>query len=138
MPCLEVPALLRPCALLALCLHIGIQPCALAAPSDVSPPEPSPATPEVELAPVVVKGGRVRLDTLAEQVRKAMKPQAPRAVSTDLNQAGEKMQAMAVRMSDPDAYRHSVGDRRFDTLPPPGDETDGCGADLSQGCEKKR
>lgn len=137
MPGPEVPSLLRCCALLALGLSAGIQPRALAGQSAPSPAAPPPAAPVVELAPVVVKGGRIRLDTLAEQVRKAMKPQAPRAASADLNQAGEKMQAMAARMSEPDAYRRSVGDRRFDTLPPPGDETDGCGADLSQGCEKK-
>lgn len=127
---------LRHCALLTLGLAACIQNRA-SADQAPAPAVPTPVAPTVELAPVVVKAARVKLDTLAEQVRKAMEPAAPKPPSSDLNQASSTMQTMASHMSDPDAYRHSVGDRRFDTLPPPGDETDGCGADLTQGCKKK-
>lgn len=110
---------------------------AAAAPQDaVVGTEPAPTTPPVELDAVIVKGARQRQESLAEQLRKAMQPKAPPAPA-DLNQASASMKKMAGSMSDPDAYRHSVGDHRFDTLPPPGDETDGCGADLTQGCERR-
>lgn len=128
---------MRHYTVLALGLMVGTAPRVLADNPALAQPTPPPETPAVELAPVVVKGNRIKLDSLAEQVRKAMQSKAPPPASTDLNQASSKMQAMAAQMSDPDAYRHSVGDHRFDTLPPPGDETNGCGADLSQGCEKK-
>ena len=91
----------------------------------------------VELDAVIVKGAHRRQESLAEQLRKAMQAQAP-PPPADLNRANASMQQMAGVMSDPDAYRHSVGDHRFDTLPPPGDETNGCGADLTQGCESKQ
>lgn len=127
----------------ALWLFIGITAAALADQPAVDSPlpqldAPQAPAPAVDLAPVIVKGSRLRQESLAEQVRKAMQARPQAQASTDLNKASTSMKNMAGWMSDPDAYRHSPGDHRYDSLPPPGDETNGCGADLTLGCEKAR
>ncbi|MDO9452903.1 MAG: hypothetical protein Q7J29_08580 [Stagnimonas sp.] len=138
---IEARPLIRPCYLLTALFAAGLSPIASAgstAPAPSDPPaatEPTAAAHPVELDTVIVKGARVQQESLAEQLRKAMQPKAPRPPA-DLNRAGSSMKKMADWMNDPDASRHSIGDRRFDTPPPPGDETNGCGADLTEGCEK--
>lgn len=84
-----------------------------------------------ELEGITVKAARQRKQNLAEQLAKAMQPKGRKADS-DLNHASAGMQKMAAWLGDPDAYRQTPA---HGALAPPGDETDGCGADLSQGCE---
>lgn len=87
-----------------------------------------------ELEGITVKAARQRKPTLAESLAKAMQPKGGK-VDSDLNHASAGMQKMAAWLGDPDAYRQTPA---HGALAPPGDETNGCGADLSQGCEQQR
>ena len=95
-------------------------------------------TPTTELPSVIVKSRRQQEEeTVRQKLEKAIKPKEDKPLEKDLNKADEAMKTNAAWSGDPDAYRNHPGDPTTKFLPPPGDETGGCGADITKGCKPR-
>ncbi len=95
--------------------------------------------PTTKLDSVVVTGKRTHEDSEAEKVRKALEQKKKKpAPDPDLNHASKGMKEMAEWTTDPDSYRDHPGDPTTKFNAPAGDETAGCGADITQGCKPHR
>jgi hypothetical protein len=87
-----------------------------------------------ELPSVIVKGKRQQEEeTVRQKLEKVMKPKPP-PPPPDLNKAGDEMKDLASWQTDADSYRDHPGDPTHKFNAPAGDETGGCGADITHGC----
>lgn len=108
-------------------------------PADPEPSRDEPANakaaPPKQLNGVIVKGKREQdEETVRQKLEKAIKPKPDKPLEKDLNKASDGMKEAAARSQDADVYRDHPGDPTTKFLPPVGDETNGCGADITKGC----
>ncbi len=108
-----------------------------------APPPPPPLETKdvkdddaVELPSVTVKSRRQKeQETIEQKLRKATQPK-PKA-EADLNKASQEQKDLASFQSDPDGYKNLPGDHSREFLAPVGDQTGGCGADITKGCKPR-
>jgi hypothetical protein len=106
-------------------------------PDATAPTSEATQPPTTRLDSVIVKGKREKKESVEEKLEKAMKPKPP-PPPADLNKASEATQNAAAWSMDADAYRDHPGDPTTKFHAPVGDETDGCGADITKGCTPRK
>lgn len=97
-----------------------------------------PPAPVTELDSVIVKGRREKKESEEEKIRKALEQKPKPPPNKDLNKASQATQDAAAWSGDADNYRNHPGDPTTKIPGPVGDETGGCGADITKGCDKPK